>query len=219
VGTIGSPPAHVFPNIINIDTIKREIIRMDFDTGTHFIPAIVTLENYGVFDTRETKYVFVFTDGMPEPYDAPMHFNPNTQFGRQQQQPQQISTTLLNTEVEGLIYYMKNRWVADQTVEYFWIQLTDLDINFLDWVTTQTDYVPPREQATEFTDAQYNHAKNARRNTFYTQHSVYKLWGEWMWQCFKEKNVMFLSVKDMLSGIGIHNMIDYFMFKFKRRIK
>lgn len=213
LGTIGTSPIFFKPNI-EFEAAKRWVLARSFNQlGTEFTWAINAFERSGFFERRNTKFLFIITDGHPEYYAAKgIEFNP----GFTPNEPQDEEET--RNGIEQMIYAMRERWGGDRRISYFWLQLGGLD-SMLDWVSSE-GYLPPREECKKYSDAEYNEAQqNVGSSSTPNLSNIYVRYAKFMWEQHIAQNVCYMSLKKMLTGEAFHDMMDYLVAKFNRTLK
>lgn len=214
-GEVSSKPCLFIDNMDNTEC-KNKIVKGKYWSGTEFVPTFNLMEESGFFGKRGTKYIFVITDGAPEVYHGAIRFNvPITQSGAT------MNGNALGEECKDLGEYLGNRWVKGNTIEYFWIQIST-EKNMLDFVS-QFDYLAPHEEVSFLNDQQYNEYVRdhpSKISNYYARFKQqYEPWARFMLAEWQNGNMFYMNINDMLEKDGIHEMMDYFMIKFNKRLK
>lgn len=216
ISTIGTSPYYQAQNIDYLDAKEMIITRSFNDLGTNFLPSFNYLESSGFYETKGTKYIFIITDGVPETWTSEgLHYSEGAPINGT------LDINATQYDLKKIIEYIENRWERDDRIEYFWIQLGDEDyLNTFIKFAIRYGYTPPREQAIEKCgESEYEESLNFHSNLGSRIEREYQDWAKFLWERWILGNTFYTTPKELSNGSGFHKMIDYFLDKFRRRIK
>lgn len=221
LATIGDENTITMLRQKNPDSVINFLIDTPLDVGgTSFIPPITKIEESGFYGGSDYKYVFVITDGYPELYNSggkTIHFSKEDLSAYEFNQEETDKDSLF------IIDYVSNRWNKNPKVEYFWMQLGNWD-NVYEFIVYGLGFLPKKEDIIKGYDVNYDtYLKHMKGNIpdyeHMEKHSGYVRLGEFFTKEYKEGNFMYLTNRSIIDGTGFHEMIEYFISKFKKFIK